>query len=255
MTNPYQVFDVVVKKMDNTVANQNEIEYAKEFTLDILNDVTPHFVLAWESKSCPLNKLLLFSELFENDLNQFNGYLLSHPKPVKLTLSMIAQTYMGITTLYENDLAHDDLHGGNILYKRLADRPGYYFLYHTVDKRTIAVQHQSHLFALTDYGFMKPRGQYRNRQGVLVHKNMLSDFARICIVMSEKIDQDFPRLGRLLRDISEYAAQESDKGVILDPFTFLQELFFIFENNHLLDEWQDVVKFKKPRQVTAEFTM
>jgi hypothetical protein len=258
MVDPIKEFDVVVKTMDDTPSNRTEIDYALGFTEDILNEVTPHFVLTWESKLCPSfpkNKLLLFSELFENDLNKFNDYLLAHADPVKLTLSMIAQTFMGISTLYDNGLAHDDLHGGNILYKRIADRPTSYFLYHTTAGRTMAIQHQSHLFALTDYGFMKPAGQIIDKHGHLVQKNMLSDFERICSVMSKKIIQDFPELGVLLKDISIKAGSESRAHPPPDPFTFLQDLFIILEDNRLLDQWMDVVKFKRQRNVTAEFNM
>lgn len=269
--NPLLPSDIVVKKMEDTRGNRKEIEYALLFTEDILNRKSPHFVMTWESKICPSaggNKILLFSELFPGgDLNKFNEYLADQPRSaqVKLTLSMIFQVFMGLWNLFRHGLTHDDLHGGNVLFKKIQDPASHYFVYTTPDNRRMAIQHQSHLFALTDYGLMK-EAQTVEKKGVITNLDIYEDFGRICEVMSDIVEADFPHLAKLLMDMSKIAAEANQQDELVEPFDFLAgsedvrsgaTMIDVIVKNNVMPEWEQVVVFQRPRanRITEIFDM
>ena len=120
----------------------------------------------------------------------------------------------------------------------------------------MSIQHQSHLFALTDYGFMGPIGTVVEG-GVVRNKNILSDFSRISLVMANWLQDDHEEISKLLEMIGEVAADAAMATPIRDPFGFIIDgLIDVMVQAGVLDIWHEVVQFgPKASRVTARFDL
>ena len=176
--------DFMVKVMDNITENRAEVSYTREFSNLVLKNTIPNFALCWEDRECkdtctfidtttvsPEHKrtwddikarscYLFFAELFHGDMNNFQNYLspFSQANKEKVLVSFIAQIFITMALLDRYKLAHTDLHSGNVLFKRYSDEPDSAFVYH-MKKMSVAVQHQSHLFAIWDVATLRKKGK------------------------------------------------------------------------------------------------
>ncbi len=180
---------LIAKVMEYNSSNRREISNYERFKKDVLTKRSPHFPLIWESIDCKdkchfINPdqieeylddeeayekwseikdqycFMLFAELFKGDCNQFCK---KYKYNVDLYLSIVSQVLMGLFLVDEKDLAHGDLHCGNVLYsyidssKEVVDE-NKYFKYIVDAQTTIYIKHFNTLFVLWDFEKMKKVG-------------------------------------------------------------------------------------------------
>lgn len=171
------------KVMYATKDNQKEIAWYKYFERWVTDGKSPHFPLVYFHKLCgktcafdesamadkkQKNKkkddiapphgrkhtdkcIVVLSELAKGDLRTWiqNG---KHKVPD--FLSMMGQLFMALWVLMQEDVVHNDLHWGNLLYHETPQLKGKWMTYHMGDSK-IQIRNQGVLWVLWDFGKMR----------------------------------------------------------------------------------------------------
>jgi hypothetical protein len=216
---------LVVKVTGYDEDAQNESEYYEMFKEDVLENRIPHFPLVWETLDCvekcyfidpeqiadhfedseliekwekvkENNCYLLFAELFDGDVTRVFRQVESDELRLKLTLTMICQTVMGLNQLESEGLCHNDLHTGNVLYSHIEKGNTIkdekkYLKYVMYDGDIIHICHYNTLFVLWDFGKAGFINSYRNPYADVLR--LLKSFKHMKTVKKilSKLSEDF----------------------------------------------------------------
>lgn len=302
--------DFTVKVMDESAENKDEAANAQEFSKLVEDNVIPNFVMCWSDHSCKdkcsfidldeMGKIeqlrqrlkwqdikngscyMLFAELFHGDMNNFQIYLrdFSRLQRINIVFSFIAQIFIVATLLDQYKQTHNDLHGGNVLFKSYSDSPNTAFVYR-FKKNTVSVRHQSHLFAMWDVAFLQARGQTdKLRQGVItgIFNDLFKLFNVMAYYFGQEIKSDglmipnpdrddliskiFRKLRKWCAEVHEYNIEAMEniqkKESLTIKAVFEEVLPPLMESLNLLDQWNKVVNIDAeltPEEVTHEFDL
>lgn len=157
------------KIMYNTPENRHEIKWYKIFEKFVSEGKCLHFPLVYFDRLCstcafdngddkPQNKtknqkcILAVSELAAGDFKHFISS--SHKKTLEDYISFVAQTMIAVFALTTQNVSHNDLHWGNVLYLPSPDLKGKWMSY-TIGNFQIDIKNTGYFWILWDFGKMK----------------------------------------------------------------------------------------------------
>lgn len=163
----YKNTDMIVaaKLMPSLLKNKKEIKLYEKFNDYVLQNKNPHFPIIYEYQECksciyqgalqnrPNKKcLVVLNELANGDLKTFLSKL--HFTKGQF-VSMILQTIIGCMGFEKENIVHNDLHWGNILYH---DVPSYAnkYTHYKIQNDDIYILNRGQHWVLWDFGEVKP---------------------------------------------------------------------------------------------------
>lgn len=205
------------KVMYDTKGNRAEVRWYRHFERMVTGQKTPHFPILYFHRLCrntcaleaepkdttskdPKHCMVVVSELAKGDLRTWieNG---SHP--VRDYYSMLAQLFMGLWILMEENVSHNDLHWGNLLYHETPHLKGKWMTYRVGDYE-IKIRNTGAIWVLWDFG--KMRMSPRAWDVMEIDAYRILHFPKWATSEKWKVPKSVARLCEVLRE----AIKESD---------------------------------------------